>query len=78
MRPRARGPIRSSPGSEIVTTLERTRDEYRDSDRGELFEALKMQARLNLGLPLLFDDTGDNLSDEVGKKLEDSLVGRRS
>lgn len=40
----------------------------------ELFEALKMQARSNLGLPLLYSDSGDELDIQTRTKLEDGLL----
>lgn len=40
----------------------------------ELFEALKMKLRSELGLPLLYQDSGDELDESVREKLEDGLV----
>ncbi|PHS06470.1 MAG: hypothetical protein COA78_14250 [Blastopirellula sp.] len=40
----------------------------------ELFELLKMQARLKLGLPILYTDDGDELSEEQRNQLEDALI----
>jgi len=40
----------------------------------ELFEALKMQARYSIGLPLLYTDSGDELAGDVREKLEDGLI----
>ena len=40
----------------------------------ELFEALKMQLRRRLGLPLLYSDSGDDLNEERRKQLEDGLI----
>ena len=40
----------------------------------ELFEALKMRARVQLGLPLLYQDAGDDLDEETRGKLEQSLL----
>lgn len=39
----------------------------------ELFEARKLQLRLQLGLPLLFSEAGDDLDDATRNKLEDGL-----
>lgn len=39
----------------------------------ELFEARKLQLRLELGLPLLYSEAGDDLDDEIRNKLEDGL-----
>lgn len=48
---------------------------FRDQKRyHELFEALKMQVRQRLGLPLLYGDSGDALNDELRNKLEDGLI----
>jgi hypothetical protein len=40
----------------------------------ELFEVLKMQTRRRIGLPVLYADAGDSLSDEQRTKLEDGLI----
>jgi hypothetical protein len=40
----------------------------------QLFEALKMQVRFELGLPLLYSDTPDSLTEEQRNKLEDGLI----
>src|SRR4051812_29682721 len=40
----------------------------------ELFEVLKMQLRLKLGLPLLAAEGTDSLSDDQRAKLEDGLI----
>ena len=40
----------------------------------ELFEALKMKARNELGLPLLYSDSGDSLDSDTRNKLEDALI----
>ncbi|MEO8497412.1 MAG: hypothetical protein ABI614_20265 [Planctomycetota bacterium] len=40
----------------------------------ELFEALKMKARYELGLPLTYSDAGDELDESTRTKLEDSLI----
>ena len=40
----------------------------------ELFEVLKMQVRERLGLPLLYNDSADNLPEDVRTKLEEGLI----
>ena len=40
----------------------------------ELFEVLKMQTRRRIGLPVLYAESGDSLSDEQRTKLEDGLI----
>jgi len=40
----------------------------------DVFEVRKMQVRRSLGLPLLYQDTGDGLDDSVGKRLEEGLL----
>ena len=40
----------------------------------ELFEVLKMQVRQRLGLPLLYQDTGDELDEPVRDQLETGLL----
>jgi len=40
----------------------------------ELFEALKMKARYELGLPLTYQDAGDELDESTRTKLEDGLI----
>ncbi|MDA1052787.1 MAG: hypothetical protein O3C40_20220 [Planctomycetota bacterium] len=40
----------------------------------ELFEALKMKARYELGLPLTYQDAGDELDESIRTKLEDGLI----
>lgn len=40
----------------------------------ELFEALKMKARHELGLPLTYSDAGDELDESTRTKLEDGLI----
>ena len=46
-------------------------DQHRYHD---VFEVRKMQVRRSLGLPLLYQDTGDGLDDSVGKRLEEGLL----
>jgi hypothetical protein len=40
----------------------------------ELFESLKMEVRHRIGLPLLYGDSGDELSESVRNQLEDGLI----
>ena len=40
----------------------------------ELFEALKMQVRHSLGLPVLYNDSGDELGDSMRARLEEGLL----
>ncbi|MDX1945988.1 MAG: hypothetical protein SFU86_11375 [Pirellulaceae bacterium] len=40
----------------------------------ELFEILKMQTRRRIGLPVLYAENGDNLSEAQRTKLEDGLI----
>jgi hypothetical protein len=40
----------------------------------ELFEVLKMQVRRRIGLPILYSDSGDSLSESQRTQLEDGLV----
>ena len=40
----------------------------------ELFEVKKMQVRQSLGLPLLYNDAGDDLDEKQREKLEDGLI----
>ena len=41
----------------------------------ELFEALKMHVRHGLGLPIMYDDSGDDLDDPLRQQLEEGLLG---
>jgi len=45
-----------------------------DEKYHELFEARKMQIRHRIGLPLLYGDSGDELSEERRDELEDGLI----
>ena len=55
--------------------IERVADQLREKKRyGELFEALKMQTRQQIGLPLLDSDVEDDLDDETHKQLEKGLL----
>jgi len=47
----------------------------RHQDYAQLFEVLKMRVRLTMGLPLLYSQTRDNLSEADQRKLEDGLLG---
>src|SRR5262245_43953985 len=40
----------------------------------ELFEVLKMQVRRRIGLPILYTDSGDSLSESQRGQLEEGLV----
>jgi hypothetical protein len=46
----------------------------REKKYHELFEVLKMQARRRIGLPILFADSGDSLSESQRSQLEEGLV----
>jgi hypothetical protein len=55
--------------------LQRAADLLRQQKKyHELFEVLKMQLRLKLGLPLLAIEPAENLSEEQRTKLEDGLI----
>tara|TARA_B100000809_G_C15127104_1_gene526739 strand:+ start:627 stop:1793 length:1167 start_codon:yes stop_codon:yes gene_type:complete len=45
-----------------------------DEKYHELFEARKMEVRHRLGLPLLYSDSGDELTDDQRDELEDGLI----
>ncbi len=45
-----------------------------DGKYHELFEARKMEVRHRLGLPLLYSDSGDELTDDQRDELEDGLI----
>ncbi|QDU26025.1 hypothetical protein ETAA8_10970 [Anatilimnocola aggregata] len=55
----------------LVQAAEQLRKEKRHH---ELFEALKMQLRLRLGLPLQSSEGSDGLSEPLRKELEDGLI----
>jgi hypothetical protein len=58
-----------------AAVLQQLADYLRDAKRyHELFEALKMQSRLRAGLPLLYGDTPDNMSDSQRDQLEEVQV----
>ena len=46
----------------------------RNQDYGQLFEVLKMRVRHAMGLPILYSQTRDNLSEADQRKLEDGLL----
>ncbi len=58
-----------------AAAIDRLIEELRASGRyHELFEALKMRVRRELGLPMLFGDSGDALPPQTRQKLEDGLI----
>ncbi len=60
-------------GAEAV--LQRLSEQLRAGEKyHELFEAMKMQLRLKLGLPLFYHDSGDHLPEEQRNQLEEGLV----
>lgn len=59
----------------VSAVLDRLADQLRDRQQyHELFEALKMRVRRELGLPLTYSDTPDNLDDDRRNRLEDGLI----
>lgn len=59
----------------LAALMEALAGEFREEKKyHELFEVMKMQLRHRLGLPLLYNDTGDDLDESVGKQLEDGLI----
>lgn len=59
----------------VTAALEALSRELREARKyHELFESLKMQVRHRLGLPLLYGDSGDELSEAVRNQLEDGLI----
>jgi len=59
----------------VNAVLKRLADQLREKKQyHELFEALKMEARHRIGLPLLYTDSGDELQNDVREKLEDGLI----
>ena len=46
----------------------------RNKDYAQLFEVLKMRVRHGMGLPILYSQTRDNLSEADQRKLEDGLL----
>ena len=46
----------------------------RNQDYGQLFEVLKMRVRHAMGLPILYSQTRDNLSEADQRRLEDGLL----
>ncbi|HTN75959.1 MAG TPA: hypothetical protein VL096_11960 [Pirellulaceae bacterium] len=61
--------------SGVDATLDRLIAELRSEKRyHELFEALKMRVRRTLDLPMLYSDTGDQLSPQKRLQLEEGLI----
>ncbi|MBP90708.1 MAG: hypothetical protein CMJ64_29020 [Planctomycetaceae bacterium] len=59
----------------VEAALDRLAEQLRERKRyHELFEALKMQVRHRIGLPLTYSDAGDELDEEVRTKLENGLL----
>lgn len=59
----------------IEAALNQLADHLRENKKyHELFEALKMKARFELGLPLTYADAGDELDEATRTKLEDGLI----
>jgi tetratricopeptide (TPR) repeat protein len=59
----------------VAAALEQLAEYLRENKRyHELFEALKMKARYELGLPLTYQDAGDELDESTRTKLEDGLI----
>ena len=52
----------------LITSLQAEKKSH------ELFEALKMQVRHRIGLPLLYGESGDELEDSQRIALEDGLI----
>ena len=62
-------------GAGVGATLETLTQQLRErKSYHELFEALKMQARYEIGLPLMYNDAGDELDEATRTKLEDGLL----
>lgn len=59
----------------VDATLDRLIAELRErKSYHELFEALKMRVRRRLGLPMLYSDSGDQLSPQQRNALEEGLI----
>lgn len=59
----------------VSTTLDALVERLRSERKyHELFEALKMQVRLRIGLPLMYGDGSDDLSETQRNQLEDGLI----
>jgi hypothetical protein len=59
----------------VSAALDRLAEYLRENKKfHELFEALKMKARHELGLPLTYSDTGDESDESTRTKLEDDLI----
>src|ERR687883_174915 len=60
----------------VAAVLERLVEQLRAQKQyHELFEALKMQVRHRLGLPLTYSETPDSLDDDRRNQLEEGLIG---
>jgi hypothetical protein len=59
----------------VPAVLDRLVEQLRDRrQHHELFEALKMRVRRELGLPLAYGETPDHLDEEQRNRLEDGLI----
>jgi hypothetical protein len=59
----------------VDATLDRLTQELRSKKSyHELFEALKIQVRRKLGLPMLYSESGDQLSPALRNQLEEGLI----
>ncbi len=59
----------------VAAALDQLAEYLRENKKyHELFEALKMKARFELGLPLTYQDAGDDLDESTRTKLEDGLI----
>lgn len=59
----------------VSAALDRLAEQLREGKKyHELFEALKMQVRHRIGLPLTYSDAGDELDDETRTRLENGLL----
>lgn len=59
----------------VTTALDQLAGYLRENKKyHELFEALKMKVRQELGLPLTYSDVGDELDESTRTKLEDGLI----
>lgn len=58
-----------------ASALDLVAEEMRQANKpAELYEVLKMRARYEAGLPLMYSDSADDMSDEQRTKLEDGLL----
>lgn len=63
----------SQQGAEAALNV--VADEMKQANKpAELYEVLKMRARLSAGLPLMYSDTADAMTDDQRTKLEDGLL----